>query len=188
MMGRTPPRWLERILLNCLPARDRETISGDLLEEYREEQLPRFGSVRANFWYLRQLVSFISLRGIGGPPMKTALMSMSLFTAATGVWLAVMENILKHAGYGGRAGVGACIAAQGLATLLFAVFDGRSLFRALVVAGAVALGLLGGFAIQRMLDAPHFEGFVLIAGCLLIAQCGLTIGWVLRSACGRTQA
>ena len=36
--------------------------------------------------------------------MKAALTWMSVFTAAAGVWLAVMENILKHAGYAGTNG------------------------------------------------------------------------------------
>lgn len=60
MNPQTPPSWLERLLLWLLTSRDRETISGDLLEEYREEQLPRFGRARANYWYARQLISLPS--------------------------------------------------------------------------------------------------------------------------------
>jgi hypothetical protein len=185
MTQQSPPRWLERILQCCLLPRDRETISGDLLEEYREEQAPRLGAMRANLWYLRQSISFLSVRSFGGPPMKAALTWTSVFTAAAGVWLGVMENILKHAGYGGRTAIAACIAIQALATLLLLLIDGRLLFRGLVLAGAVGIAILGSAAIKRILDAPHFEGFVLVIGLALIVQCLLTLVVVLPLALRR---
>jgi hypothetical protein len=186
MIQRTPPRWLERMLLCCLPARYRETISGDLLEEYREVQVPRLGYMRANVWYLRQSISFVSVRSLGGPPMKAALTWMSLFTAAAGVWLAVMENILKHAGHTERTAIGTCIAIQGLATLLLLLLDGRFVFRAVVLMGAAGVALLGASAIKRILDAPHFEGFVLLIGSALIVQGVLTLVVVLRKSHAKT--
>jgi hypothetical protein len=66
MTIKSPPRWLERILLLFVPERDRETISGDLLEEYREGRLPQLGSLRANLWYLRQCASFATICVRGG--------------------------------------------------------------------------------------------------------------------------
>ena len=119
MIPKAPPRWLEWTLLLFLPARDRETVSGDLLEEYREEQLPRLGTMRANLWYLRQSMSFASIRVTGGPPMRKLLILLSLFTAASSVWLAVMENILKHNGYVERSAIAAVISVQGAGTALF---------------------------------------------------------------------
>jgi hypothetical protein len=56
---KAPPRWLERFLLLVLKRRDRETVCGDLLEEYREVILPGRGPFRANLWFLRQSVSLI---------------------------------------------------------------------------------------------------------------------------------
>jgi hypothetical protein len=186
MIPKAPPRWLERMLLWCVPARDRGTISGDLLEEYREEQVPRLGSMRANVWYLRQSISFVSVRSVGGPPMRTALTCMSVFTAVAGVWLAVMENLLKHAGYAQRSAIAACIVIQGLATVLWLVRDGRTIFRTLILAGAVGVVLLGASAIKRILAAPHFEGFVLLIGSALIVQGVLAFVVVLRSRLGMT--
>jgi hypothetical protein len=186
MIQQAPPRWLERMLQCCLSARDRETISGDLLEEYREEQAPRLGRMRANVWYLRQSISFLPVRSLGGPPMKAALTWMSVFTAAAGVWLAVMENILKHAGYGERTVIAACIAIQGLATLLLLLLNGRLIFRALVLMGALGVAVLGVSALKRTLDAPHFEGFVLLIGSALIVQGVLTLGVVLGARQGKT--
>ncbi len=108
--------------------------------------------------------------------MKAALTWMSVFTAAAGVWLAVMENILKHAGYGERTVIAACIAIQGLATLLLLLLSGHFIFRALVLMGAFGVAVLGVLAIKRTLDAPHFEGFVLLIGSALIVEGVLTLG------------
>lgn len=53
------PRWAEAILQIVLPARDRESVLGDLLEEYREEVLATHGRVRAQLWYLRQILMLL---------------------------------------------------------------------------------------------------------------------------------
>jgi len=118
--------------------------------------------------------------------MKAALTWMSVFTAAAGVWLAVMENFLKHTGYGERTVIAACIAIQGLATLLHLLLNGRLIFRALVLMGAFGVAVLGVSAIKRTLEAPHFEGFVLLIGSALIVQCVLTLGVVLGARQGKT--
>ena len=180
MTEKSPPRWLERMLLHFLPARDRETISGDLLEEYREEQVPRSGALRADVWYLRQILSLMSFWDLVGPPVNRFLMAVSAFTVVAGAWLAVMENLLKHAGYPQRTLIAATIVIQGVTTLLLPFVGGRSIFRAFLGTGATALAFWGASAIQRMLEARHFEGFVLLIGFALVAQGLLTLVVVLR--------
>jgi hypothetical protein len=170
VIHQAPPRWLERLLLWCLPVRDRETISGDLLEEYREVQLPRHGPARANLWYMQQLLGFLAVRSFGGSTMRASLTWLSVFTALAGAWLAVMENILRHPGYAGRSVVAGCIVIQGLATILFLMWQSRPVFRVIVLAGAVGVAVLGVAAILRILNAAHFEGFVLIIGTALVIQ------------------
>ncbi len=54
-----PPLWIEWMMRAGLRRRDRDTISGDLLEEYREEVFPAKGRLAANFWYLHQALSLI---------------------------------------------------------------------------------------------------------------------------------
>lgn len=54
----TPPRWAEAVLRLMLRPGDRESVSGDLLEEYRESVRPRRGRWRADAWYLTQVVGF----------------------------------------------------------------------------------------------------------------------------------
>ncbi len=51
----TPPPWAERILLVLLEPPDRQSMSGDLLEEYRERIHPARGARRADLWYVGQV-------------------------------------------------------------------------------------------------------------------------------------
>jgi hypothetical protein len=48
------------------------------------------------------------------------------------------------------------------------------------------MAMLGVSAIKRILDAPHFEGFVLLIGSALIVQCVLTLVVVLGARRGKT--
>jgi len=50
-----PPVVPHALLLLLLPANGRETVSGDLLEEYREARVPALGRLRADLWYWRQV-------------------------------------------------------------------------------------------------------------------------------------
>ena len=102
--------------------------------------------------------------------MRASLTWMCMITALAGAWLAVMESILRHPGFAGRLAIAACIVVQGIATVLFLMLHGRSIFRALVLAGAVGAAVLGAAAVIRVLNAPHFEGFVLLIGAALVAQ------------------
>jgi hypothetical protein len=54
-----PPRWAENLVRGLLKPRDRETIAGDLLEQYREAVRPARGRFRADLWYLTQALSII---------------------------------------------------------------------------------------------------------------------------------
>jgi hypothetical protein len=53
-----PPRWAESLLRLLLKPEDRESVSGDLLEEYRETIVPTLGPA-ADRWYVRQVASFV---------------------------------------------------------------------------------------------------------------------------------
>jgi hypothetical protein len=60
-----PPRWAENLVRMLLKPRDRDTVAGDLLEEYREVVLPGRGRVRASLWYLKQAFSLIDVVMLG---------------------------------------------------------------------------------------------------------------------------
>jgi hypothetical protein len=186
-----PPRWAEGILERVLRERDRETVVGDLREEYAEAVLPKRGRVGANLWYLRQVLSLLP-RSLGeGDPVRKMLLPLSMFTFACACWLGAMEMTLRHPGYGMRVGVAALIALISIATVVVrmadigmgvgagAGFRGERWLRA----GAVVLIGIGGQAFLRNARAAHFEGFVLVISVALTMQ-GLLM---LVSGIGRKQ-
>jgi len=56
-----PPAWAESVLRALLEPRNRDSITGDLLEEYCEVVLPARGELRAKVWYIRQVASFVTV-------------------------------------------------------------------------------------------------------------------------------
>jgi hypothetical protein len=59
MTSAMPPRWAEALLRFVLDSRDQASVSGDLLEEYRENIRPRLGPSAADRWYIRQVMGFV---------------------------------------------------------------------------------------------------------------------------------
>jgi heme/copper-type cytochrome/quinol oxidase subunit 3 len=59
MSSAMPPRWAETLLRLVLDPRDQATVSGDLLEEFRENIQPTRGPSAAACWYLRQVMGFV---------------------------------------------------------------------------------------------------------------------------------
>ena len=75
-----PPRWAETILQCLLKPSDRDSTVGDLLEEYRAARRPSLGAVRANVWYIVQVLSIL-WRLI--QPAALVLAAQSVFLALT---------------------------------------------------------------------------------------------------------
>ena len=182
-----PPRWAEFLLKQLLPARDRETVTGDLREEFAEFCAPQFGRLRANLWYLHQ-ISSIAGRCIGEGGTMTKLLSLtSAITLLCGCWLAFMEYQLRHPGFASRAAVALLIAAAGLATLLVRLLHlGVRSERWLWAAAAALIGL-GVYSFLRNARAAHFEGFVFVIAIVLVLQGLLMLATLGRqSHAGRT--
>jgi hypothetical protein len=58
-MNAHPPFWAQSLLGLIVAPRHRDGIIGDLLEEYREVQVPRRGRRGADAWYTRQVLRFL---------------------------------------------------------------------------------------------------------------------------------
>ena len=170
-----PPRWAEAMLMRLLKPNEREAISGDLLEEYREERLPAMGRVRAGFWYLRQVIGIASVQRFQGGPMKSLLLCLCFFSLAATAWLGIMETILHHPGFILRIFVAFLLAAQSLTTIVFLILRGRGGMKILVALGGGLITIFGVSAIASILKAAHFEGYVLVIGCALVLQGALTV-------------
>jgi hypothetical protein len=59
MSSAIPPRWAEALLRLVLDSRDQATVSGDLLEEFRENIRPTRGPSAADGWYVGQVMGFV---------------------------------------------------------------------------------------------------------------------------------
>jgi hypothetical protein len=77
-----PPQWAEQLLQLLLRHRDRDTIIGDLREEYHEVVVPTRGRLGAKLWYVRQIVSFVDAVTLG-----------LLLGAAFGIWLLIHTRL-----------------------------------------------------------------------------------------------
>ncbi|HVT61252.1 MAG TPA: permease prefix domain 2-containing transporter [Thermoanaerobaculia bacterium] len=55
----TPPGWAEVLLRAVLTPGDFDSVSGDLLEQYRESVHPARGGRRADIWYVTQVLGFV---------------------------------------------------------------------------------------------------------------------------------
>jgi hypothetical protein len=72
----TPPEWAEELLRAVLKPRDFDSVSGDLLEEYRESIHPVRGQRRADRWYVLQVLGFVSPGArLGGALFGTAFVA-----------------------------------------------------------------------------------------------------------------
>ncbi|MEO8077081.1 MAG: permease prefix domain 2-containing transporter, partial [Acidobacteriota bacterium] len=58
-MKTAPPSWADALLRLFVGAEHVESVSGDLLEEYRDSVVPRSGQRRADRWYVLQVLGFV---------------------------------------------------------------------------------------------------------------------------------
>ena len=165
-----PWRWSEALLERLLPKSTRETIAGDLREEFVEEIEPKRGRLRAQGWYVRQVAGFIPWFAREGEGMEKVLMPLSAVVLACACWLAVMETILRHPGYAGRIAGALGIAAICAATILVRMLHAGVAVERWLWVGAGTLIVLGARAFIHNEQSAHFEGFVMVISLLLVAQ------------------
>ena len=109
--------------------------------------------------------------------LKTAVAAICLFTLSATVYLSASLLILRppRANYPQWALVAGAIIVQGALTLL-AIRAGRSKgLRYAVAAGGAAIAALGASSVYNTVSGPHFEGYALVLGSMLVVQGLLTI-------------
>src|ERR1700689_2611146 len=148
-MKRTP-YLLECLLVSLLSPRDRETVSGDLHEEFVEVKLAELGQFKACLWYMRQILSFVPGRAAAVLLEGTALRPLCFFTALAGCYLGIMDLLLRHRGYESQAGVAAAIVFQGLLTLAAFEFPRSRALRVVAMVGCAGLLWLAGAALKAL--------------------------------------
>ena len=162
-MTPTPPEWADALLRVFLKPTDVDSVSGDLLEEYRDTIHPERGQSAADTWYVRQVLGFVVRRtriwavlfgatfiargafDLFAPPTDFYVRStVSTFLGigllvATGVWASMRSGSAFAGTCAGIAttAIGALISAIGAAGLLAIWHDPATL---------AAIRATGGFA------------------------------------------
>lgn len=77
-----PPSWAESLLRLILAPEDRDCVSGDLLEEYRESVVPALGA-KANRWYIRQVAGYV----------LSATWAWAVLVGAICIWRYLMDTL-----------------------------------------------------------------------------------------------
>ena len=72
----------------------------------------------------------------------------------------------------------ALILGQGALTVVVLLAGRAAALRPLVLAGAVAVGLFGAWWVYGTASGPHFEGYALVLGSMLVMQGALTLATV----------
>ena len=179
-----PPVWLERLLLFLLPDRDRETISGDLCEEYRERKRQRLGQTRADLWYAWQVLTLAPRIRFRIAPLLTSrltpllaplLRTLCVFTALCGCWLGAMDIVLRHPGVLAREVIAGTIVSQAVLTLTALHYRHSRLMAWAAFAGTVSIIWLAAKALIGTFRSAHLEGYVLLIALALIMQSILTV-------------
>jgi hypothetical protein len=114
--------------------------------------------------------------------MRSLLIAVCGLSIAACIWLAVMFVVLHRPGYEQGAAVSAVFVMQGLLGMAVACrWLSGTAWRFAAGAGALGIASAGTFAVARTIAGPHFEGYILIIGLLLIAQSILTIAQLITS-------
>jgi len=171
-MKRTaPPYLLSCLLLFLLSPRDRETVSGDLEEEYLEVKVAELGPFRARLWYLRQVLSFVPGRAAGA--LQSALRLVCFCTALAGGWLGMMDIRLGHPA--SQVGIAAMIVSQAALTFAALRFPRSGGLRAIAMIGSLGVLWLAGHALILAFGGVDFEGYILLIALALVVQGLLTL-------------
>jgi hypothetical protein len=83
------PRWLEALLIRFLGPKDRDSVPGDLLEEYRDAVDAGTSRLRATYWYARQVLSILAIHLLTARNLLFVTCLLSMFAAAV---LAYISN------------------------------------------------------------------------------------------------
>jgi hypothetical protein len=163
-----PPRWAEAILVRFLQTKDRETITGDLLEEYRDAILVGTGCFSADCRYILQVFSVLQ----NEVRKRTAARDVLCMTCALSIIAMARFGFVSPAP--AAIPVAAVFVVQSLVTIAI-VAKWRRFPQVILGFGAIAIVLGGGLALHETLVWTVFEICVALTGLALIFQGILTL-------------
>jgi hypothetical protein len=109
--------------------------------------------------------------------LKTALAAICLLTLSATLYLSAALLILQPPGanYQQWSLVASAIMVQGALTLVATRAGSRRGVRYVAAAGGVAIAALGASSVYSTVSGPHFEGYALVLGSMLVIQGLLTL-------------
>ena len=193
-----PPAWAESVLLMVLKPQDRDSVSGDLLEGYRESVRAGTNQIDADRWYVRQVAGFfwratwfwgllLATMSVGRSALDWFDPPASFYTRSavtTYAHVAVFISIGVSSAWRGRSIPGAAaagLAAQSVAIVL--IFAAQMAFLVIwhdprtLDAIAASGGMAEGFALPIVILLP----------ALVLSALGGVIGVVVGVVTGRTR-
>ena len=186
-----PPIWAETLLRVVLRPGDFDSVSGDLLEEYRLSIRPARGQRRADLWYVTQVLGFVSPGARAGGTLFGAA-----FVARDALdWFAPPSDFHARANLSTELGVGIL-----LATGFWAAWRSRSFVGGTIAGVAAAVigagvSLVGDAALLAIWHDPQTMAAIRGSGGLgevftlplMMVLPGLLLGTVggLAGAAGR---
>ena len=143
-----PPGWAEALLRASLTRGDSDSVSGDLLEQYRESVRPARGPRRADLWYVTQVLGFVwrSAR------LWAALFAAAFLTRTALDWLVPPADFHTRANVSTLLGAGIILVAAFLAAARSGSFATGPVIGLATAALAAPLELAGA---MTLLAARH---------------------------------
>lgn len=181
-----PPRWMESLLRHLLPLHDRETIAGDLREEFQDRAVAQ-SRASGRLWYLRQVMSFAPHRLHSALAEGPLLPLLCAFTGLCGLWLGAMDIRLRH--FGAGTAIAAAIVCQAMVTLGALRFRRHLWLRFLSLLGCLGMLGIAGKALVGLIRGYEFEGYILLIALLLVVQSVLTFAtlpWIHSEGRGKS--
>lgn len=148
-----PPEWCEFVLWLFLKPEDRDSVSGDLLEGYRETILAGRDRAAADRWYLRQMAGFL----------WRSTWAWAATIAALGLGRGTLDALVPPAGF-----YRPSVVTDGLLIAVFVVIGFRAAWRGRPLAGSVPESLANSVAsvisTQIMANLMIFAGHLVFLG------------------------
>jgi hypothetical protein len=109
--------------------------------------------------------------------LKTALAAICLLTLSATIYLSASLLILQppRANYQQWSLVAGAIMVQGALTLVAMRGSSPRVLRYAIAAGGAAIAALGASSAYTTVSGPHFEGYTLVLGSMLVIQGLLTL-------------
>ena len=163
-----PPARAQRLLASLVPQSRRDSIVGDLLEEYNQTQVPDHGVAAADRWFMRQALGFLwSAAAIPGLLVGCVITARTLVDAAAPVaetagraWMTTLAVMLIFMFTGLALGLsrrpfGGVVVTALAATVVGTVVAYTGVFGAIIIAQAfVHPGAAAWAGLREGLDVP----------------------------------